>query len=146
MPIVIEENPGPEVRALIDRGLDAFNDTKAGPAAKRELWVISRGGDEGGTQGGLRGHTYYGWLFIDWLWVSPAARGEGIGAKLLAAAEAEARRRGCIGAYVDTFSFQAPEFYTRRGYEEFGRIEDFPPGHACVWLKKTFEAPPAAAS
>lgn len=133
----IEDDPGPQVRAMIDRGLDAFNETKAGPTVPRDMWAVAR--EDGAVQGALRGRSYYSWLFIDWLWVSPAMRGSGIGARLLTTAEAEARKRGCIGAYVDTFSFQAPEFYVRRGYEEFGRIEDFPPGHACVWLKKRFE-------
>ena len=141
----IEESPGAEVRAMIDRGLDAFNDTKAGPPNARDLWVMARG-TGGSVQGGLKGRTYYGWLFIDWLWVSPACRGTGIGAGLLAAAEKEALRRGCIGAYVDTFNFQAPEFYVRQGYEEFGRIDDFPPGHACVWLKKRLKTPETPAS
>lgn len=71
-------------------------------------------------------------MFIDWLWVSPAARGQGAGIRLLNKAENAARERGCIGAYVDTFSFRAPDFYRRYGYEEFGRIDGLPPGHACV--------------
>ncbi|MBB3771901.1 GNAT superfamily N-acetyltransferase [Angulomicrobium tetraedrale] len=137
MQFTIEENPGAEVRAMIDRGLDAFNDTKAGPPHARDLWVMARGSG-GAVQGGLKGRIYYSWLFIDWLWVSPASRGAGIGAGLLAAAEKEAQRRACIGAHVDTFSFQSPDFYVRQGYEEFGRIDDFPPGHSCLWLKKRF--------
>jgi hypothetical protein len=42
-----------------------------------------------------------------------------------------------VGAYLYTFSFQAPHFYRRRGYEEFGRIDGLPPGHTCIWLKKS---------
>ena len=46
------------------------------------------------------------------------------------------RKRGVRNAYVDTFSFQAPEFYRKLGYREFGRLDDFPTGHRRSWLTK----------
>jgi len=51
-------------------------------------------------------------------------------------AEAAARAQGCRGAYLDAFTFQAPKFYERLGYQEFGRLDDFPPGHARIWFTK----------
>jgi len=51
-------------------------------------------------------------------------------------AEQEADRRGCIGVWVDTHSFQAPGFYERLGYSPFGVIEDYPPGHSRLFLQK----------
>ncbi len=135
--IEIENSPDKEVQRLIDEGLDAFNAERAGPEHAEDLWVIARE-DDGSLCGGLKGRSSYSWLFIDWLWVSASTRGKGIGGHLLAKAEEAARERGCLGAYVDTFSFQAPDFYRRNGYEEFGRIEGFPLGHACIWLKKKF--------
>jgi ribosomal protein S18 acetylase RimI-like enzyme len=56
----------------------------------------------------------------------------------MAAVEAEARSLGCRGAYLDTFSFQAPKFYEKLGYREFGRIADFPAGFDRIWLMKRF--------
>jgi len=135
--IEIENSPNKEVQQLIDEGLDIFNTERAGPDNSEDLWVIARAND-GNASGGLKGRTFYSWLFIDWLWVSSLARGQGIGSHLLTKAEGAARERGCLGAYVDTFSFQAPEFYRHNGYDEFGRLEGLPPGHACIWLKKTF--------
>jgi len=135
--VEIENSPDKEVQRLIDEGLDAFNTERAGPENAEDLWVIARD-DDGRVCGGLKGRSSYSWLFIDWLWVSSLRRGHGIGGHLLAKAEETARARGCLGAYVDTFSFQAPDFYRRNGYEEFGRIDGFPPGHACIWLKKKF--------
>lgn len=136
--IGIETSPEEEVRNLIDEGLDVFNAKRAGPDSAEDLWVIARKSD-GAVCGGLKGRTFYSWLFIDWLWVSSLERGNGTGGNLLAKAEQAAMERGCVGAYVDTFSFQAPYFYKSNGYAEFGRIEGFPPGHACIWLKKTFQ-------
>ncbi|OLP44425.1 GNAT family N-acetyltransferase [Rhizobium oryziradicis] len=137
----VESQPDEYDQRLIDNGLDIFNASKAGPDNARDLWVMARE-SEGNLLGGLKGRTFYDWLFIDWLWVSPAARGQGLGAKLLAKAEQEAQQRKCVGAYVDTFSFQAPDFYLQKGYEEFGRIAGLPPGHFCIWLKKSFQVLP----
>jgi len=51
-------------------------------------------------------------------------------------AEVEARKRGARYAYLDTFDFQAPEFYKKYGYEVFGVLEDFPSGHTRYFMKK----------
>jgi hypothetical protein len=53
-------------------------------------------------------------------------------------AEDEARQRLCLGAWLDTFSFQARGFYERLGYTVFGTINDFPPGHSRIFMKKRF--------
>lgn len=56
--------------------------------------------------------------------------------RLLAIVEDEARRRGCKRAVVETSTYQAPGFYERHGYEEFGRVPFDLPGHARVFLRK----------
>ena len=60
----------------------------------------------------------------------------GLPTAVTVAAEDEARRRGCIGTYVDTYSFQAPGFYARQGYAAFGTLEDLPPGGSRTWFAK----------
>ena len=140
--IGIESQPDENDRRLINEGLDTFNAAKAGSDNAQDLWAMARR-NNGHLLGGLKGRTFYKWLFDEWLWVSADVRGYGVGAELLATAEDAARERQCIGAYVDTFSFQAPDFYRRNGYEEFGRIAELPPGHACIWLMKTFKDTPA---
>lgn len=82
--------------------------------------------ETGGKLAGLTGETFGNWLCIKFLFVSEAFRGKGIGSGLLKAAEAEAGRRGCKYAFVDTFSFQAPEFYKKHGYEEVFTLEEYP--------------------
>ncbi|MER8610582.1 GNAT family N-acetyltransferase [Mesorhizobium sp. M0435] len=87
--------------------------------------------------GGLWGRTELGLLFLDMFFLPVRLRGKSQGARLLAAVEEEARNRGCRRAVVETSSFQAPDFYLRHGYEEFGRVEFGIPGHARIFLRKT---------
>jgi GNAT superfamily N-acetyltransferase len=85
---------------------------------------------------GATGFTHSGWLYVHYLWVASELRGTGLGQDILARAEAEARQRGCHAVWLDTFSFQAPGFYEKLGYQEFGRLDDFPPGHSRHFLWK----------
>ena len=99
------------------------------------LWLFARDA-AGKVQGGVRGQTYWSWCTIDVLAVAKPYRSQGIGSRLLAKAEEIARARGCIGIRLDSTSFQAPDFYARRGYTEFGRIEDYAPSHTRLWFMK----------
>jgi hypothetical protein len=60
----------------------------------------------------------------------------------MGAAEGRAVERGCHSAWVDTFSFQAPGFYPKLGYEVFGEL-DYPPGHKRIFLQKRLSGGPA---
>lgn len=115
--------------------LKAFNEAHAGKTKWVPLYLFAR--DEAGRlQGGIRGTTYWSWCFIEILAVAEDCRKRGIGSELLARAETVARERGCIGIYLWTTSYQAPEFYKRNGYTEFGRLPDLPPGHSAHWFMK----------
>jgi GNAT superfamily N-acetyltransferase len=86
--------------------------------------------------GGALGHVWGGWLDLAILWVAEPFRGQGYGAKLLRAAEDEARTQGCHGVFLTTFSFQAKPFYEKFGYEVVADIPDYPKGHSYHVLKK----------
>ena len=75
-------------------------------------------------------------LHVDLFYLPEAMRGSGLGSRMLQQAEEEAIRRGCHTSWLDTFSFQAPEFYRRQGYAVFGEIEGYAPGHSRYFLKK----------
>jgi ribosomal protein S18 acetylase RimI-like enzyme len=117
--------------------LNEYNVEHVGPSNQVPLWVFARD-PAGKVQGGARGQTYWNWCAIDVLAVAKPYRRQGIGSRLLAKVEEIARLRGCRGIRLETGSFQAPEFYRRHGFTEFGRINDYPPGHTLLWLMKQF--------
>ena len=88
---------------------------------------------------GLIGNCYAGWLFINLLWIDAGLLRGGIGSQLVAEAERHAREFGCHSAWLDTFSFQGPNFYPRLGYREFARL-DYPPGHERIFFCKQLKA------
>lgn len=85
---------------------------------------------------GLVGLTRWNWLLIETLWVDESIREQGFGRRLMQLAEQEAKQRGCTEALLDTFSFQAKEFYEKLGYEMFAQVDDYPSGYSFFQLKK----------
>jgi len=128
-------DPGDADLAAILAPLAAHNDAAAGPTERHKVALAVRD-DAGAIVGGLWAEAGYRWLFVKYLALPPHARGRGQGRALMLAAEAEARRLGCIGIWLDTFSFQARGFYEKLGYRVFGRIDDYPPGEARFFLSK----------
>ncbi|MFC7557102.1 GNAT family N-acetyltransferase [Pseudoroseomonas wenyumeiae] len=80
------------------------------------------------SDGGLWGRTSWKWLTIELLFVPERYRGCGLGSEVMRLAEEEAIRRGCIGAWVDTHTYEASTFYEKQGFERFGLIDEYPPG------------------
>ena len=80
----------------------------------------------------------YGWnvAYIDTLCVDEAYRGKGLGSKLLIDIEKTAKDKGCCLIHLDTFDYQAKEFYEKQGYELFSTLDDCPKGHFRYYLKK----------
>lgn len=106
--------------------LRAFNEEKlGGPANGVQIEAQVKDGD-GAVVGAISAFTYWDWLYVDLLWMDEGLRGRGWGARLMRAAEREALDRGCTKAWVDTFTFQAPGFYERLGYEQFAVSPDHP--------------------
>ncbi|MBN2086316.1 MAG: GNAT family N-acetyltransferase [Anaerolineales bacterium] len=133
-----EAEPAEADLETIRAGLHAFNTLAASDDGHRTLTLFLR--DENGTLlGGLLGDTYWGWLHVAILWLEEKARRRGHGSRLLGAAEAEAIRRGCHHAHLDTMSFQALPFYQKHGYEVWGEIHDMPVGHSRIFLSKRLD-------
>ena len=105
-----------------------------GPRNESPLSIVAKAGEA--VVGGLNGSTHWGWCYIRHLWVQADWRRGGLGRRLVAEAESEARVRECVGLYVDTFDAGAATFYERAGFDRFGRIDNFPPGHTRTFLHK----------
>ena len=86
--------------------------------------------------GGVIAEVVWDWLFINVMWVREDLRGQGHGSRLLGRAEEEACQLGSKHAHLDTFSFQAPDFYRRHGYRVFGELPDFPAGQTRYFFTK----------
>lgn len=98
--------------------------------------------DAGGNiLGGIVAHTNraWGWMTIAHLWIDEAVRKQGFGAELIRRAEEEARLRGCAHVEVQTWSFQAPEFYRQLGYVLVGQLDGNPPGLTRYWFRKDLD-------
>ena len=122
-----------ELDAIGD-GLAAFNSADVGPSGRVPIAVLVRG--EGKVLGGISGYTAWGWLYVQWLWLDESLRGQGMAGRVLQIAEDEAVRRGCHGAYIDTFNPVALRVYQRQGYVPFGELKDFPKGRTRTFLQK----------
>jgi GNAT superfamily N-acetyltransferase len=133
--IVYVEKPGADEWGTIGQGIGDYNEQQAGDDSSRSLCFVLRAPDQT-VVGGVIGETHYDWFYVNLMWIREDLRDQGYGHRLLMLAEEEARQRGAKHAYLDTFSFQAPGFYQRHGYEVFGRLDDFPVGHQRYFLKK----------
>lgn len=130
-----EEDPSWDDREFIDAGLGAYNAAFLRDSRYSYFGLFAREAT-GTICAGLIGNCYAGWLFINLLWVHSDLRHSGVGSRLIAEAERHATQFGCHSAWVDTFSFQAPDFYPKFGYREFARL-DYPPDHQRIFLKKS---------
>jgi ribosomal protein S18 acetylase RimI-like enzyme len=130
---IVERTYGPARRHLT-KELKRHIKGAVGRLDSQPLAITIR--ERGQIVGGLVVRMFLGWLFIELLWVSDERRQRGLGRSLMQKAELEARKRGIGSVYLDTFSFQAPGFYKKLGYREFGKLNDFPTGHTRHWMTK----------
>ena len=133
--IISVDKPDDSVWEVVGGGIHNYNVQQAGDNQHKQLCFVLRASDQK-IVGGLIGATYWNWLYIDLLFVKEELRGRGYGHRLLEMAEDEARNRGAKNVYLDTFSFQAPDFYTGHGYQVFGELQNFPTGHQRFFLTK----------
>lgn len=120
---------------FLEEQINEFNFAATGIRDARLLVTFLRD-SAGRIHAGLSGHTWGAVAEVRFLWVDESKRHEGIGSRLLQAAEDEARARGCRKIVLSTHSFQAPDFYRRRGYVTAGEFSDYPRGHTSLFLEK----------
>jgi len=139
--IVLTDDPEPSALGLIGDQLNQFNTAAAGVAnGYRALAILLTDPNSSAVIGGLSGWTTFEQLYVHLLFIPESCRGQGLGRTLMQKVECEAIERGCRGAWLDTFSFQARGFYEKLGYTVFGSIDNYPPGHSRFFLKKVLQS------
>ncbi|HZS81281.1 MAG TPA: GNAT family N-acetyltransferase [Stellaceae bacterium] len=139
--LVLTDTPDEEAVRVIDDGLADYNAECAGYRDWRPLAVLACDPASGRVLGGMSGRTSLGLMFIDLVYLPEELRGRDLGSRMLRMAEEEGARRGCRAAVLYTISFQAPGFYERHGWREFGRIPCDPPGTSRVFMTKKIGPP-----
>lgn len=127
-------NPTDQQLAEIERGLDEHNTSVASARCVTPVRTVCV--ESGNVVAGLDAAVYWGKLHIRLLWVNPDHQSKGLGSQLMGWAEGQGRKLGCASAVVDTMSFQAPEFYVKLGYEQFGFSEGYEGGASRHYFEK----------
>ena len=133
---VLTDAPNAENESVIRDGLSAYNLEKAGYRDQRPLAILVSDPETGDVVGGLLGGTSFGLLRIDRFFLPESLRKQGLGTRIMKAAEDEGRRRGCSRALLTTLSFQAPGFYKRQGWEVLAELEGEPPAQSRFLMTK----------
>ena len=121
---------------IIHQGLAAFNVTYFGYDDTKPLNFFIHD-DHENIVGGLLGFTYWDFFAIDIFWLDQSVRGQGFGKEMLALAEQEAIQRGCTTVHLDTFEFQAPHFYEKYGFEQWGSLDGYAGKFKRIYYKKS---------
>ncbi|KTD27189.1 MULTISPECIES: GNAT family N-acetyltransferase [Legionella] len=119
---------------IIRDGIVNFNLPFIG--SKPDRYSIYAKDNESNLIGGAIVYAYANSVYVDVLWVKEECRGQGIGAELLRNVEAEAIKRKIPASTLDTFSFQAEDFYLKQGYKHLGIIKNYLKGHDRIYLRK----------
>ena len=134
--ITLTDSPDPADVDVVKQGLDAHDASQGAVVDWVPLALFARDSD-GVIIAGLTASTYWEYLYVGRLWTDQRFRNMGIGSRLLADAEQEARRRGCHAMHLMTGSFNALPFYQKRGYTIFGVLNDMPTGHTQYFMTKS---------
>ena len=133
--LLVIDDPTLEDVDFLDERIYEFNVERTGYDDGRKLAIFVRN-EIGEIVAGLWGWTWGGYGEVRTLWVHQSLRRQGLGGRLLQAAEDEARARRAVYMIIATHSFQAPEFYPRFGYQRIGTIPGKPPGFEEIWFRK----------
>lgn len=135
---IIKESSKEEAELII-KGIVDYNLSKVSLIQEAPfIWINRVIADiKGDIIAGINSKMYcWNCLYIDVLWVKEEHRKEGLGSKLLSEVEEIAKEKGCYLIHLDTFDFQAKDFYIKHGYEIFGVLDECPQGHKRYYMKK----------
>jgi len=120
----------------IGRRLRHFNYRAVGEYPETQYIRLNARDADGRVVGGIRAFVFLYWLRIEVLFVDESLRRTGIGSALLVEVERQARQLGAKNAILDTFEWQAPDFYEKHGYVEASRIGEYVNGYYLATMRK----------
>jgi len=123
----LHEMPPDQIEAL-EEALYTYNAERTGHTDGAGLAFVAD--DNGERIGAVAGYTWAGMAELRQVWVREDWRGHDLGRRLMEAALAEARVRGCRTVFLATYEFQARGFYETLGFACVAEIPEKPPGHS----------------
>ena len=92
--------------------------------------------DDGKLIGGMTAFLSWSYLEIKYLWVDEDHRAQGLAAQIMQAGELAALNNKCEYALVDTFEFQALDFYLKQGYRQVAELDGYLGKYKRYYLQK----------
>jgi GNAT superfamily N-acetyltransferase len=138
--LLVTAEPTPDQVQYLEDRIYEFNSGATGITDGEWLAIFVKD-EKGRIVAGICGSIWGGCLEIRQFWVEEMRRKQGLGTRLLSAAEQEARRRGCRQMLLMTFTFQAPDFYAKHGFEVIAVVDDHPRGHQNLLMRKRLAEP-----
>lgn len=135
---IIREGNSEDVDLIVDRIVE-YNLSKVPLKQQVSVLWINRviENTNGEIIAGILSKMYcWNCVYIDVLWIKEEYRKDGLGSRLLKEVEKIAKDKGCHLIHLDTFDFQAKDFYIKHGYEIFGILDECPQGHKRYFMKK----------
>ncbi|RUT56236.1 GNAT family N-acetyltransferase [Clostridium botulinum] len=140
--IIRESNSEEEADLIVDRIVE-YNLSKIPGKQEVPLLCINRVIEDtnGEIIAGILSKMYcWNCIYIDVLWIKEEYRKDGLGTKLLKEVEKIAKEKDCHLIHLDTFDFQAKDFYIKHGYEIFGILDQCPENHKRYFMKKIYSS------
>lgn len=113
--ITYECNPKSEEIQILNDGISEQAKAKKGMRQLDFFAFFIRDGNQK-ILGGCAGDNMYGCLYVGQLWVDQQIRGKGFGTQLMKNAEELAIKSGCHFIAVNTFDWEALDFYKKLGF------------------------------
>jgi|SaaInlStandDraft_5_1057022.scaffolds.fasta_scaffold55739_2 N-acetylglutamate synthase-like GNAT family acetyltransferase len=126
-------NPTPEGQKVIREGIINFNQSIIND--KPGCFTVSVK-KEGAVVGGAIIYLHKDALYLDVIWCVEECRGQGIGTKIISMLENEAKRTNKTKLFVDTYAFQAQDFYLKQGFKIIGKVPGYLLGYDRIFFLK----------
>ncbi|MBT6539175.1 MAG: GNAT family N-acetyltransferase [Francisellaceae bacterium] len=129
----VKNNPSPEEQKIIRDGIIGFNQSIINDKPNCINIVVK---EDENIIGGAIIYQHRDALYVDVLWCSENYRKKGIGSKLIAMVDTEAKSKSISKLFVDTYAFQAQEFYKKHGFKVIGTVPEYLLGHDRIFMRK----------